>query len=121
MDRFTAPYNASLKPLESLSLNLWAATVEEELGAGVPPTQRVYYVAWYDGSYRIFTDPASLPADLLRDRDYSGMPLPEEPKPSGGKKPEPGPRNGTGNSRPSLQRSRPRRRGRCAPCRKPKP
>ncbi|MDO4989559.1 MAG: hypothetical protein Q4E45_03540 [Eubacteriales bacterium] len=90
MDRFTAPYNASLKPLESLSLNLWAATVEEELGAGVPPAQTVYYVAWYDGSYRIFTDAASLPADLLRDRDYSGMPLPEEEKTDGGKRTEPG-------------------------------
>ncbi len=88
LERFEAPYNAKLKDFSSVSLNLWAATVEEDLGADVPAQQTVYYVAWYDESYRIFTDPSSLPADLLRDRDYSGMPLPEE-VPTG-KKPKPG-------------------------------
>ena len=90
LDRFAAPYNASIKALDSVSLNLWALTVGEDLGGDAPNTQTVYYVAWYDGSYRVFTDPASLPADLLRDRDYSGMPLPEETKTGIPEKADPG-------------------------------
>lgn len=90
LDRFAAPYNAGIKSLDSVSLNLWALTVAEDFGGDAPDTQTVYYVAWYDGSYRIFTDPAALPADLLRDRDYSGMPLPEEEKTGGGKQTDPG-------------------------------
>ena len=90
LDRFAAPYNARFEGLDSVALNLWALTVGEDLGADAPATQTVYYVAWYDGGYRIFTDAASLPADLLRDRDYSGMPLPEEEKTGGGKQTDPG-------------------------------
>ena len=89
MDRFAAPINAKLLSVSSVARNLWAATVEEDLGAELPPTQTVYYIAWYDGSYRVFTDPFSLPEDLLRDQDYSGMPLPEAelPKTDGKKNP----------------------------------
>lgn len=90
LDRFAAPYNAGIKSLDSVALNLWALTVQEDLGADAPAVQTVYYVAWYDGSYRIFTDAASLPADLLRDRDYSGMPLPEETKAGRTEKADPG-------------------------------
>ena len=88
VERFEAPYNATLGELSCVSRNLWAATVEENHGPGVPASRTVYYVAWYDGSYRIFADPSRLPADLLRDRDYSGMSLPEE-KAGNGKKANP--------------------------------
>ena len=90
MDRFTAPYHPKLISVSSVARNLWAMTVEEELGEGIPPTQTVYYVSYYDGSYRIFTDPLSLPADLRRDQDFSGMPLPEPEKPGKSVKPKPG-------------------------------
>lgn len=87
MERYTAPHKPSLT-VSRVSMNLWAATVEEDYGAEAPPTTTVYYVAWYDGSYRIFTDPLALPADLLRDQDYSAMPLPEEkPSQNGGRTP----------------------------------
>ena len=87
MDRFAAPINAKLLSVSSVARNLWAVTVEEELGSELPPTQTDYYIAWYDGSYRIFTDLFSLPEDLIRDQDFSGMPLPELPKTDGKKNP----------------------------------
>ncbi|MCR5576598.1 MAG: hypothetical protein K6F56_06270 [Oscillospiraceae bacterium] len=83
IERFAAPDNAKLVSVSRVSLNLWAMTVEESLGSDIPPTQTVYYVAWYDGSYRIFPDPPRLPADMLRDQDYGGMPV-EKPVKSGG-------------------------------------
>lgn len=76
LERFTPPLNARLVSVSALSLNLWAATVEEELGADIPPTQTVYYLAYYDGAYRVFLDPFSLPEDLIRDQSFAGMPLP---------------------------------------------
>ena len=90
LDRFAAPYNARLASVSAVSRNLWAVTVEEELGKDAPATQTVYYVAYYDGSYRIFTDPHTLPKDLLRDQDYSGMPVSAPEKTGGGKTPDGG-------------------------------
>ena len=87
LDRYAAPINAKLLSVSSVARNLWAMTVEEELGSELPPTQTDYYIAWYDGSYRIFTDLFSLPEDLIRDQDFSGMPLPELPKTDGKKNP----------------------------------
>ena len=90
LDRYAAPINAKLLSVSSVARNLWAVTVEEELGSELPPTQTDYYIAWYDGSYRIFTDLFSLPEDLIRDQDFSGMPLPEPEKPGKSVKPKPG-------------------------------
>ena len=87
LERFSVPYHPSLK-VSRVSNNLWAAEIGEELGNGLPSVQAVYYVAWYDGDYRIFTDPTALPADLLRDADYSAMPVNRPLKSGGGITPE---------------------------------